>query len=129
LGYPTLLAFSHTIEQNRQAYYRALSRANGQSEVTDWLLYFGETVLAAQEDSQTQVEFTLAKTKLLDRLRGQLNLRQEKALLRMFREGAEGFSGGLSARNYQALTKTSKATTTRDLNDLVRKGALLKQDE
>ena len=44
----------------------------------------------------------------------------------MFGEGPEGFAGGLSARNYIAITKASKATATRDLQDLVEKGALLK---
>jgi hypothetical protein len=34
----------------------------------------------------------------------QLNERQEKALLRMFEEGPEGFRGGLSAGEYSAIT-------------------------
>lgn len=42
----------------------------------------------------------------------------------MFREGPEGFKGGLSAENYIAITGTSRATTTRDLQDLVEMGAL-----
>ena len=37
----------------------------------------------------------------------QLNARQEKVLARMFREGLEGFKGGLSAENYLAITNTS----------------------
>jgi Fic family protein len=53
-----------------------------------------------------------------------LNERQEKAIARMFREGIDGFKGGLSAENYLSITKTSRATATRDLQDLVEKGAL-----
>ena len=44
----------------------------------------------------------------------------------MFAEGLKGFTGGLSAENYIAITKTSRATATRDLADLIEKGALTK---
>lgn len=47
----------------------------------------------------------------------------------MFREGPEGFRGGLSAGNYSTITGASPATTTRDLVDLVQKGALLRTSE
>jgi Fic family protein len=40
-----------------------------------------------------------------------------------------GFKGGLSAENYIAITKTSRPTATRDLNDLVEKKALVKIGE
>jgi Fic family protein len=64
------------------------------------------------------------RAELYDRLRGQLNERQERALARMFREGPDGFEGGLSAANYITITGAARATATRDLNDLVEKGAL-----
>lgn len=47
----------------------------------------------------------------------------------MFREGLEGFQGGLSADNYICLTKTSRATATRDLQDMVEMGTLRKTGE
>ena len=47
----------------------------------------------------------------------------------MFDEGPCGFKGGLSAENYIAITKASRATATRDLMDLVQKGALNKTGE
>ena len=42
----------------------------------------------------------------------------------MMREGPDGFKGGLSAENYIAITKASRATATRDLQELVALGAL-----
>jgi Fic family protein len=42
----------------------------------------------------------------------------------MFREGLDGFIGGLSAANYITITGTSRATATRDLHELVDMGAL-----
>ena len=62
-------------------------------------------------------------------MRGKLNERQDKAVARMFKEGIDGFKGGLSAENYIAITRTSRATATRDLQDLVEKGALTKTGE
>jgi Fic family protein len=82
--------------------------------------------IEAQRRTMALVAFLIDKTRLLDRLRGQLNERQEKALIRVLREGPEGFKGGLSAGNYVAVTKASPATATRDLADMVSKGALLR---
>ena len=129
VGQPVLLALATTILAQQKAYYAALERANQQTDLTEWLNWFGGIALEAQRRSITQVEFMIAKTKLLDRLRGQINARQEKALLRMFKEGPGGFQGGLSAGNYSTITGFSPATTTRDLADLVERGALLRTGE
>jgi len=119
LGQPTLIALSHAISRQIKAYYKALEDNNKNLESTDWLVYFAQTVLEAQRYTQRLIDFLIEKTKLYDRLRDQLNARQEKVLARMFREGLEGFKGGLRAENYLAITKTSRATATRDLQDLV----------
>ena len=86
-------------------------------------------MIEAQARTITRIRFLIDKTKLLDRLRGQINERQEKALLRLFREGPDGFDGGLSAGNYRTITGAALATATRDLADLVEKGALIRTGE
>jgi Fic family protein len=129
LGQPTLTALAATILVRRTNYYDALEAANKQNEITDWLAWFAGISLEAQRRTIALVEFLIDKTKLLDRLNGQLNERQEKALLRMFREGPDGFKGGLNAGKYGAITGASPATATRDLTDLVTKGALLRDGE
>ena len=129
LGEPALLALSQTIQSDRKRYYAMLEQSNKELEVTAWLEYFAETVLDAQAYALRLVDFLIAKTRLYDRLLGSLNERQEKVLARMFREGVEGFKGGVSAENYMAITGTSPATATRDLADLVMKGALRRTGE
>jgi len=129
LGQPTLIAIAYSIERNKKAYYSALELANKQNEITSWLIYFSALVINAQSYTQTWVEFLIKKAKLYDRLRGQLNPRQEKVLARMFREGPDGFIGGLSAEKYIGITGAPRATATRDLQDLVGKGALLRTGE
>ncbi len=128
-GQPVLVSLATTILAHQRSYYHALERANRRNEITEWLVWFADIALEAQGRSITLVEFILAKAKLLDRLRGQINERQQKALLRMFREGPEGFKGGLSAGNYSTITGASPATTTRDLADLVQQGALVRIGE
>jgi len=128
-GRPTLLALSHTIERRRKRYYEVLEAANTSNEVTQWLIYFAEMVLEAQNYTYRRVEFLIEKMKFHDRYRGQFNQRQEKAVARIFREGPDGFTGGLSAENYISITKTSRTTATRDLSDLVAKGALNRTGE
>jgi Fic family protein len=128
-GQPLFVALATAILAHQKSYYDALEKANKQMDVSAWLAWFADIALEAQRRTITQVEFLIAKTKLLDRLRGHINDRQQKALLRIFREGPDGFKGGLSAGNYSAITGASPATTTRDLADLTEKGALVRTGE
>ena len=129
LAAPTLTALAETIHRHRKAYYAALQRASQSNEVDAWLAWFADIVIEAQARTITRIRFLIDKTHLLDRLRGQINERQEKALLRLFREGPDGFEGGLSAGNYRTITGAALATATRDLADLVEKGALIRSGE
>jgi len=129
LGQPTLIALAYTIERARKDYYEMLENNNKDNDISKWLIYFCKTVIKAQENTTKRIDFLISKTKLYDRLRGQLNPRQEKVLARIFREGTEGFKGGLSAENYITITGAPRATVTRDLQDLVKKGALNKTGE
>ena len=129
LGQPTLIALSYTIQERKKAYYENLEKNNKDSEITAWLVYFANTILEAQGYTQELIDFLIEKSKLYEKLRGKMNERQEKVIARMFREGPEGFKGGLSAEKYLGIAKTSRATATRDLQDLVKKSALLKTGE
>lgn len=129
LGHPTLTALAATILAKRNAYYAALEANNKHQEITPWLAWFAATAIEAQRRSISLVDFLIDKTRLLDRLRDQLNERQKKALLRMLREGPKGFEGGLSAGKYASITGASPATATRDLADLVAKHALVRSGE
>lgn len=129
LGRPTLTAMAATVLAKRKTYYAALEANNKHQEITAWLTWFAATAIEAQRRSITLTDFLVDKTRFLDRLRDQLNERQKKALLRMLREGPEGFEGGLSAGKYAGMTGASPATATRDLADLVAKQALLRSGE
>ena len=129
IGRPSLIALAFTIEAERKAYYDRLEAHQKRLDVTGWLIWFAETVLAAQRTTLARIGFSIGKARFYDRFRGAFNARQEKAIARMFREGLSGFKGGLSAENYLAITGASRATATRDLHDLVEKGALARTGE
>jgi len=123
-GQPSLTALSLLIHRRRKEYYNQLEAANKTMDVDPWLNWFADLVLAAQAHTLQGLDFLLASTRLWDRLRGQLNERQEKALSRLMRAGVDGFVGGLSASKYMALTGAPAATARRDLGHLVELGAL-----
>lgn len=121
---PTLTALSATINRHRKAYYAALQQASQSNQIDEWMDWFASIVLEAQARTIASIRFLIEKTHLLDRLRGKINARQEKALIRMMAEGPDGFIGGLSAHNYRTITDAASATATRDLAELVELGAL-----
>lgn len=127
LGQPSLIALAYTIERGRRDYYAALERNNKSLAVDDWMKYFAGTVLEAQRNTIRRVDFQVAKARFYDAFRDRLNERQDKVVARMFKEGIDGFKGGLSAENYISITGTSRATATRDLQNLVEKGALTRR--
>lgn len=125
LNRPVLLSLSRTIEAQKKDYYNSLKSAQRSLEVTPWLQYFLKTVLDAQTQAEIQVDFVLRKTRFFDRHKDQLSGRQLKVLRRMLDEGPDGFKGGINASKYANLTRSSKATATRDLQDLLGKDVLI----
>jgi Fic family protein len=49
-------------------------------------------------------------------------MRQLKVINRMLENGTQGFEGGMTAKKYITIAKTSKATATRDLQHLYEIG-------
>ena len=125
IGRPVLLSLSQAIEADRADYYAALKQAQQSLDITGWIDWFTRTLLTAQQQTESLIEFTLKKAKLFDRVRDLVNDRQLKVLQRMLKEGPGGFQGGMSAEKYIAITKTSKPTATRDLQDLVAQGIFI----
>lgn len=129
LDAPTLTALAATINRHKKAYYSHLHEASQTNQIDSWMGWFADIVLEAQGRTIESIRFVIEKTRLLDRLRGKINSRQEKALIRMMAEGTDGFVGGLSAHNYRTITDATSATATRDLAELVDLGALKRVGE
>jgi len=124
-GQAVLISLSTVIEAKKKDYYAALEAHNYTCELTNWLTYFGQTILNAQLQTLALVEFLINKAKFYDLYQTMMNERQQKVIKRLFAAGPAGFKGGLSAKNYMTISKTSSSTATRDLRDMVS-GNLLK---
>ena len=122
IGSPTMLSLSHILFSNQKSYYQQLAAYNHHLTITGWIDYFSDMIFQAQDYSLKLSKLVIEKTKLFTKY--SLNPRQEKVLKRLFKEGLEGFKGGLSAENYIKISKTSRATATRDLQELCTLGIL-----
>ncbi len=129
LKQPTLISLSETIDSQKKQYYAALAHQNWDNAITPWLTYLAKTVLNAQQYTIAQINFLIEKTKFFDRYQDQMNARQHKVVVRLMDQGIKGFEGGLSAKNYISIAKTSASTATRDLYDLVEKNILVQTGE
>ena len=126
LGYPTTACLATAIEADKTSYYLQLEKASrGNLDIRDWLDYFSDTVNQAQEIAREEVDFVLAKTRFYEAYGDQLNDRQAKLVARVFAEGRKGFEGGITTRKYEAITKCSNRTASRDLSDLVAMGVII----
>ncbi|TRZ69242.1 MAG: Fic family protein, partial [Rhodocyclaceae bacterium] len=99
-------------------------------DITPWLQWFLVTLQQAIAGAQTQIDRVLGKSRFW-LLHGQHSLSKEQIkVLNRLLDGDQaergGFAQGISAAEYLAVTKVSKATATRHLADLVAKGCLTK---
>ena len=123
-----LYRMSSRINAVRGEYYAALSvtqSLEGGMDITPWLKWFLAQIPASCADSERIIKQILAKATFWAEHRDlSLNVRQRNVLNRLLDAGPGGFEGGVNARKYEALAKTSKASATRDLAELLQTGCL-----
>lgn len=129
---------AHQMLKTRAAYYDALNYAQrlrgvapeaAAIDATPWVQWFVQAFTRACIASQAVVRDATDKAHF--RLRAaqcHINLRQSKVLERLLEAGhagsGGGFLGGMTNEKYAKITDTSKATSTRDLADLLAHGLL-----
>lgn len=116
---PIMFSISKTIEKNRVEYYKALRDAQQTLDITGWIKWFASIIIMAQNDAEKMINFTIKKVRFFDKHDNDLNDRQRKVINRIFEEGNDRFKGGMNVKKYISLTNTSKASATRDLQELV----------
>jgi Fic family protein len=127
-------AMSVAILAERKAYYQQLESAQKMAgpgeplDLTPWLQCFLSILLQALTAAAAQIDRVLAKSRFWLHHREQgLSPEQSKVLNRLLDSDSPergGFAQGISASQYQAVAKVSKATATRHLADLVTKSCL-----
>ena len=126
-----LYSMSSAINKNRNSYYEALEATTGYKinanpmDITVWCEWFLNTLHTALCDTKKSLNYILQKTHFWDKHKeSDLNARQTKVLNKILDMGVENFDGGLNKRKYIAIAKTTSATASRDIVDLLEKGCI-----
>lgn len=121
-------AMSASILEDRAGYYTALETSQKATlDITAWLEWFLQTLLRSLQHAITRIDQVLKKARFWQQHQQHaLAAEQIKVLNRLLDGGEKGFEGGISAAQYQAVAKVSKATATRHLTDLLEKNYLVR---
>jgi Fic family protein len=117
---------SSQIMKTREDYYKVLENVQScRVDVTEWFLWFLMCVREAIENSQSIIAQVFKRAEFWKKhTQTQLNERQRKVIAKLLEAGPSGFAGDLTTRKYVGMTKTSRATAFREINDMVEKGVV-----
>ncbi|MBA2709725.1 MAG: Fic family protein [Tatlockia sp.] len=123
-----LYSMSTSILVNRKGYYEILEKTqrNG-TDITAWLSWFLKTLENSIQTAINKIDLTLAKSRFWQAFQQEHFFKEQiKILNLMFDDEEKNFEEGISAAQYKKIGKTSKATATRHLADLLEKGCIEK---
>ena len=117
-------SMSAQIRQERGDYYRILEQTqHGTLDITPWMEWFLGCLTRAIEGAQAALSGVMARARYWERLRDvPLNDRQRLVIGRLL----DGFEGKLTTSKWAALTKSSQDTALRDIQQLVERGVLIR---
>lgn len=119
-------SMSAQIRLDRKAYYEVLEKTQkGSLDITEWLLWFMHCLDRALNATNKTLKDILYKTKFWDKHSNTpVNERQRLMINKLF----DGFTGNLTSSKWAKITKCSADTALRDIQDLITK-KILKKDE
>jgi Fic family protein len=117
-------SMSAQIQKERKSYYEILEATQkGDVDVTRWLEWFLVCLGRAFDRAETILAAVLSKARFWDRFAAtEFNERQRSMINRLL----NGFEGKLTSSKWAKLEKCSQDTALRDIEDLIKKGALTK---
>jgi Fic family protein len=117
-------SMSAQIRVERNAYYDILEATQGGDlDITGWLAWFLDCLDRAIDGSERMLASVLQKARFWERHAGEtFNARQRLMLDRLL----NGFEGKLTSSKWAQIAKTSQDTASRDIDDLIRRGILVK---
>ena len=119
-------SLSTQIQLDRNAYYTILEKTQkGNLDLTEWLTWFLQTLIKALKSTDEVLKKVLTKAEFWQKNSTiSLNERQKKMLNKFL----DGFDGNITSEKWAKICKCSKDTAIRDLNDLLSKNILQKDD-
>ena len=118
-------SMSAQIRVERKQYYEILEKTQkGNLDITDWIVWFLNCLINALKSTDSILTRVLFKAEFWQKhIDTAINDRQRKLLNRLM----DGFEGKLTSSKWAKITKCSKDTAIRDINDLIKKGILQKE--
>ncbi|OVE76688.1 cell filamentation protein Fic [bacterium F11] len=118
-------SMSSQIDKERKSYYSILEHcSNGDLDITAWHEWFLNCLIKAIGASDALLDSVLAKAKFWEEHAGEIfNQRQVEMVNRLF----DNFIGKLTSSKWAKITKCSPDTALRDINDLVDRQILKKE--
>lgn len=119
-------SMSAQIQRERNMYYEILEKTQkGNLDITKWLLWFLECLDRAISLSEENLSGIIQKAKFWEAQQTvALNDRQRKMLNKLM----DGFEGKLTSSKWAKIAKSSPDTALRDIQDLIEKGILEKEE-
>jgi Fic family protein len=97
----------------------------GNLDITDWIVWFLNCLVSALRSTNTALNKVLFKADFWNKHANTLiNERQKKLLSKTL----DGFEGKLTSSKWARIAKCSKDTAIRDINDLITKDILKKEE-
>ena len=117
-------SMSAQIREERGEYYRVLEQTQrGTLDITLWMDWFLGCLTRAIERAQIELSGVIERAQAWDALRDMpLNARQRYVIGRLL----DAFEGKLTTSKWAAMTKSSQDTALRDIQELVERGVLVR---
>lgn len=113
---------SSEINRDKNHYYEILERTQrGDGDITEWLVWYMKTLLAAIHEANATVNTILNKSFFWMRATGIPLSERQTYTLNLF---LDGYEAKITSKTWAALNKCSKDTALRDIQDLLQKGIL-----
>lgn len=118
-------SMSAQIRVERKQYYEMLEKTQkGNSDITEWILWFLQCLINAIESTEETLSKILHKAEFWkNHATTILNDRQQKIINRLL----DGFDGKLTTSKWAKINKCSQDTALRDIQDLMKKDILQKE--
>ena len=113
---------SSEINKDKNHYYEILERVQkGDGDLTEWIVWYVKTLMAALDEANGLVSTTLNKSFFWQKNLGVSLSERQVNMLNLF---LDGYEAKITTKNWANLAKCSKDTALRDIQDLVEKNIL-----
>ncbi len=125
-NFPRFYSMSAQIRKERNKYYELLEKTQrGDLDITEWMQWFLNCLYSAMQASEKIIAVTLSKSRFWNQHKAtSLNDRQHLIVNRLL----DGFEGKLNSSKWGKICKCSTDTALRDIQDLVTKKMLMKDE-